>query len=444
MSDYSNTTPESPFRQIDMVEMLKEREVKMRTMRRGLTATSPAVAEATEAGDGPASLYDRVAAEGGPLMEPDPRDDDHRLVTFLYKGTSDTRKVQVMGQLRHSGMMSSGPTDLGNPMTRIGESDIWAMTVRARRDLRTSYGIFAQESDEQLPFWEYRLGAVPDSINPLVVGDSASEPSRNPGQDRILSVLELDRAIHRGLGAGVATQQWDMHWFRSELTDSTRRIWTWQSGGGSEADNSAATRGVLLLHDGYDWSQYTRIAEIIIELTDAGTLPPMLVVALEALRGISDKELGCDEHFTDMTVTEVLPWIREHWDVPDAPDRLIIAGQSWGGLNVVYTALRHPETIHNVISQSGSFWYSPTPDPDGYGQHGWLIEQFRDADLAPHRYHIQVGALEGNMVTINRHMRDVLTLTGHDVTYDETNHDHSWVGWQYSIIDPLISMTSNW
>ncbi|HIW90891.1 MAG TPA: DUF3327 domain-containing protein [Candidatus Corynebacterium avicola] len=436
MPGYSNTRPEAPLKQVDMVDLFKGREAVMRTTREGRSGESPAVAEASGTADGPSDLYDRIAAEGGPLVEPDPEDDDHRLLTFLYKGTSDTSKVRVLGQLRHAGLMLSGHDDHEHPMTRIGDSDIWSLTIRARRDLRTSYTIHAQDSAEELPFWEYRLDAVPDPINPKIYGNEVSEPSRVVGQSRSASVLELDQAVHRGIGGKGPRQKWTMHWFRSELTDSTRRIWTWQP--------DAAPRGVLLLHDGYDCAQCTRIAEILTELTDAGELPPLLVVAVEALRGISVEELGCNDPFTDMVVTEILPWIREHWDVPADPDRLIISGQSWGGLNVVYTALRHPEAVHNVISQSGSFWYSPTSDPDGYGEYGWLIERFRDIDLEPHRLHLQVGALEGHMVTVSRHMRDILMMTGHEVTYDETNHDHSWVGWQYSIIDPLIDMTSDW
>ena len=62
-------------------------------------------------------------------------------------------------------------------------------------------------------------------------------------QARPLSVLELDRAPHRGLGDSSTEQLWDMHPFRSELMDNTRRIWTWRSG--------TAPRGVLLFHDGY-------------------------------------------------------------------------------------------------------------------------------------------------------------------------------------------------
>lgn len=61
----------------------------------------------------------------------------------------------------------------------------------------------------------------------------------------------------------------------------------------------------------------------------------------------------------------------------------------------MFTILRHTSAVGNVISQSGSRWYPFAADPDGFGEYGWLIEQFLDAELSPVRTHLQIGGLDG-------------------------------------------------
>ncbi|PCC41160.1 hypothetical protein CIK65_19115 [Brevibacterium aurantiacum] len=84
--------------------------------------------------------------------------------------------------------------------------------------------------------------------------------------------------------------------------------------------------------------------------------------------------------------------------------------------------MRHP----NNISQSGTFRYPFTTDPEIFGEYDWRIEQIRDASTSAVRIHLQVGSLDGHIVTVNRPRRDVLWARGCDFTWAETNSNHSW------------------
>ncbi|MFT3944616.1 MAG: alpha/beta hydrolase-fold protein [Ancrocorticia sp.] len=432
MTDFSNTEAEEPLAQVDAAELRRQR-VEYARSRKG-TQSSPALDAAFASPAAAEELYQRLRREGAPLIEP-ASDDEHRLVTLLHRAPADSTHVNVVGMLAHNGERYAAPPAFAHPMRQIPGTDLWGLTVVARKDLRTTYRIFAWSSTHEPDFLTLMSDARPDPLNPNRFGGGEREPSRiNPANDSE-SIIELEDAPYADMGrTGAAAEPWNRHWFHSELMNNTRRIWSWQP--------NAAPAGMLILHDGWNWTQQTRIAAILAELMDRGDIPRLLVLAVEALRGLSATELGCDDDFTDAVATEIIPWARAHWSLP--PGRVILAGQSWGGLNVVYSALRRPEVAEGILSQSGSFWYSPDHDPDGYGKHGWLIEQLRDAAVVPTRFHLQVGSLEGDMVTVNRHLRDVLIAKGYEVSYAESNDNHSWYSWQFTLIDGLRSLTRDW
>lgn len=321
-------------------------------------------------------------------------------------------------------------------MIRLAGTDYWGLALRARRDLRTTYRILPCMSDPS-PI-DLMSSARADPFNPQrTLPTPEDEPARVIGMHTPDSIIELDRALHsRELPPVGEGQRWKRHWFTSSLLGNTRRVWTWTP--------EAEPQGVLIIHDGYDWSQRTHLLTLLEERMNSGELPPLQVVAVETLRRISTRELGCDETFTEAIVTELLPWIASSWPVTEDRERWILAGQSWGGLNVMFTALRYPGAVGSAISQSGSFWYPFDTDPDGFGEYGRLIERFRDAEAVPTRIHLQVGGLEKNMVTVNRHLRDVLWAKGCDLSWAETNNNHSWYSWQLSLIDGLRSVTREW
>lgn len=430
-ADHSNTPPESPF-----IQMSAER---LWNARRGGPSSQAvvghALAEASASPDTARVLYERIGEEGSPLIE-DTDDAAHRLVTLMYESESDIRQVRVFGQLTHDSSRAADAVQPSQQMHRIPGTDLWGLTFCARTDLRTTYRIMAC-MDDPSPI-DLLSGARADPLNPrTTLATPETEPPRIIGMHTPDSIIELyDAPYARPLPNENDGPSWTRHWFRSECLDNTRRVWTWSP--------RAAPQGVLIVHDGYDWSQRSHLLTLVEEQMSAGALPPLLVVAVETLRGLSTRELGCDETFTDAIVSELIPWIGDRWPLPDDRRRWILSGQSWGGLNVMFTALRHSEAVGTVISQSGSFWYPFATDPDSFGEYGWLIEQFRDAAPSPMRIHLQVGSLEGHMVTVNRHMRDVLWAKGYDLTWTETNDNHSWYSWQFSLLDGLRSVTRDW
>lgn len=427
----SNTPPESPLEQMSADELWASR----RTEPSAAPLFGPTLTEAAADPDTAWALYRRLERDGAPLIEA-ADDSDHCLVTLMAASAAEISQVRVFGQLTHDSSRAADSLQPSRPMHRIAGTNLWGLTFRARRDLRTTYRILPC-MDDPSPI-DLMSQARADRLNPRrTVSTPEHEPPRITGMHTPDSIIELNDAPHaQELPGDSEGTEWTSQWFHSSLLGNTRRVWSWAP--------ATQPEGVLVLHDGYDWSQRTHVLSLLRDRMASGSLPPLLVIAVETLRGLSTRELGCDDTFTEAVATELLPWIGRAWPVPADRHRWILAGQSWGGLNVMYTALRYPQAVGSVISQSGSFWYPFATDPDGFGDYGWLIEQFRDAEPTPARIHLQVGGLEGHMVTVNRHMRDVLMAKGCDVSWVETNDNHSWYSWQFSLLDGLSSVTRDW
>ena len=70
---------------------------------------------------------------------------------------------------------------------------------------------------------------------------------------------------------------------------------------------------------------------------------------------------GAASQKTSCILTPV--WVR----IP--ADRTVLAGSSYGGLAATTVAMRHPEVFGNVLSMSGSFWWSPPGTPEKDREH---------------------------------------------------------------------------
>lgn len=121
-----------------------------------------------------------------------------------------------------------------------------------------------------------------------------------------------------------------------------------------------------------------------------------------------------------------------------------MAGSSFGGLAATCAALRHPEVFGKVLSQSGSYWWHPSDDPE----HEWVARRIVDEPPAGVRFYMDIGLLESgptrgggpSMLVTNRHLRDVLRAKGLDVTYRELSGGHDYIVWRGTLADGLIDL----
>jgi enterochelin esterase family protein len=71
------------------------------------------------------------------------------------------------------------------------------------------------------------------------------------------------------------------------------------------------------------------------------------------------QELGENEEFGKFVATELIPWLRDRYNVTREFHDTVVGGQSAGGAAAAYVALRHSDVFGAVLSQSAAFWSSP-------------------------------------------------------------------------------------
>jgi enterochelin esterase family protein len=187
-------------------------------------------------------------------------------------------------------------------------------------------------------------------------------------------------------------------------------------------------------------------------------VPPVVGLFIDHPPGLRNPELACNLKFLDSLNTEMIPWVRDHYNATKDPKRTLVGGLSFGGLSAACAALHHPETFGNVLAQSGGFsWIPPrtgedliarlrTYDPDD--EPNWLTRQFIASPRLPIRFYITAGkdefdALGGGILITSRQLRDVLVAKGYEVHYDEFYGGHDFLSWRGSLADGLIALLGN-
>jgi enterochelin esterase family protein len=281
-------------------------------------------------------------------------------------------------------------------------------------------------------------GWQPDPLN----------PNRFPAYPRPLSVLELPGAPAQPWiveKPGVPKGRVEAHKIKSAILSNERTVWAYTPPG---YEKTAAPCGLLILFDGGAYTGWIPTPVILDNLFFEKRIP-LLVAAFIGHPGLParNSELTCSPPFTRFLTEELLPWLRRSYRLTEDPGLTIIGGSSNGALGAAFAAFRHPEIFGNVLSQSGAFMSSPAEEAEPE----WLIRQFAASPRLPIRFHLDCGLMEAhpaagagpNIVTANRHMRDVLRAKGYWVHYQEFNGGHEYLNWRGTLADGLIALLGN-
>lgn len=396
------------------------------------------------------AFWQQMHEEGTPLIEPIAGDDNHSLVTFIWRAGNATQQVILEGPVWWTNDFSKVR------LRRLENTDLFYRTYRYRNDLRSTYSLVVDVpppttqwdyTDEALSQWQsFDAARQPDALN--LRQRVASLGGDSPLATR--SVLELPDAppqpwVERR--EGVARGQLYAHRFHSALLGNERPLWIYTPPGYSTSPSHS-----LLLAFGESSISLGRMDITLDNLLADGLIPPMVAVFVDTLDWDTYmRELCCHEPFADFLATELLPWVCENYDVTTDPTKVIVVGQSAGGAGATFVAFRHPELFGNVISHSGFYDWGLGYDRSKSWQEqtfegNWLAKQYAAAAQLPIRFYLAVGLHESygpwtsDELNSNRHLRDVLEAKGYEIHYDEFNGGHEFICWRGTFADGLLAL----
>lgn len=397
-------------------------------------------------------FWKEIAAQGAPLVEQ--FDANYWLVTFLWRAQHDTRSVMVTGSFNVPG---PAPNNL---MHQIAGSDVWYLTLKLPKGARFTYRLVPNNPPDSESM---DATAQADSYNP-----KRWDCPHTATKFDCRSVAELPDAAPQpwiiskpGTPAGRIEKQT----FNSAIQRLERNL-TIYTPAGYQSDG--LPNALLVLFDGDatlsdDFQGQTTLDNLIA----AHKIPPTVVVMVSNVRNRRLVDLVANPEFADSMATELVPWVRTHYNVTREAARTVISGRSAGGLAAAYMGLRHPEVFGNVFSQSGAFWWSPEhsggvcastcpedggrrPDPDGKDSRtegNWMARQFVISPKLPVRFFLEAGTFEvdrqrtgGDILEATRTLRDVLLAKGYEVHYQQFVSGHDDLSWRGTFADGLIAL----
>ncbi|WP_018491230.1 alpha/beta hydrolase-fold protein [Streptomyces sp. CcalMP-8W] len=193
---------------------------------------------------------------------------------------------------------------------------------------------------------------------------------------------------------------------------------------------------VVLLLDGDDWLYLHPAMTAFESAVAAGELEPVTLVFLPAMD--RSAEFGCGPGLWEAVRDELLPLVAGS-GVPADVGRLVVAGQSLGGLSALYAAVTFPELVSRVACQSGSFWWAPgaeeAADPLGGPVGGTIAGLLRDKpDLSGLRCAFDVGEHETRMLPHCELAESLTERAGATVRVSRSASDHDRAGWRHALL----------
>ena len=437
---------------------------------------SPILAELAQrlaANDGQAlaEFWKEVERRSAPLIEPVAGSSGEIWVTFLFRAPAGQAEsnVRIFGELGEI----DKPVPTAGPLIRLAGSDVEYRTYRMSSRARFSYQL------------GWPQGRVPD---PRATAATAVDH----GQSYDLFPDPLNRQRQAGAwtehidGLGWSPEK-GLGWNEDEMTyvsyasgpdapsepfiaaradtprgrvvtmelssahlGNRREISIYTSPG---FDQGCAQCDFLLLFDRSAYLTAVPTPTILDNMRAEGLIRPIVAVLVgNAKWPARSLELPPSEKFQAFLREELLPWVRARYRFSRDPRRAVVAGSSFGGLAAAYTAFVDPRTFGNVLSQSGSYWWSPQYAPARHltsseaedllsAESGWLGHQYAATPKRQIRFYMDVGVWEGRVMNLpNRMFRDVLQAKGYEVSYHELVSGHDYVAWRSTLSDGLLTL----
>ena len=402
-----------------------------------------------------ANFWEEVKSKRSPLIEPLQGDQKNMLVTFLYRGSENTKHV-LLSWVPYSYLWP----DEYSRMIRLADTDVWYKTLVVDSRER-----FLYELGPNAPFLFYSqqpysdeftsmlsAGWQVDSFNPkrLFVDANSPDVSVHNG----VSVVEMPNAPpqpwvakRKGVPEGSVVRQQ----FSSTLLKNEREVAVYTPPGYSK---DSKPYGLVVIFDEKQYLDDNLIPTptILDNLIVDKRIPPVVAILIDNAPGARNRELTCNPDFSDFLSSEILPWAHGLYNVTADPRQTVVGGSSDGGLAATCAGLRHPEAFGNVLSQSGAYWWTPPKsdnpldfDPDA--EPNYVAKQFIASPKLPLRFYMDAGSeelsvfglIQGLLIS-NQYLRDVLLAKGYEVNYQEFIGGHDYLSWRGNLADGLIAL----
>lgn len=377
------------------------------------------------------AFWQKTKKSGTPLIEPVAGDENSMLVTFLWRdaGKSSMSNVAVINQFTDSASVDR--------LAKLEHSDVWYRTYKQNAAGRFTYSLVFPAGAMPHPNARRRNldGVVMEFIaDPLARANYGEHASFAEGPKAMPEPWRDERS---GIPRGRVEE------FRATSTDlgNTRDIAVYLPPG-----YKAGGAYPFVVSSDKEVDVEEKLPQMMDNMIADGAIPPMVAIMVSHIDGAHrNAELPHNPKYTRFIAKELVPLVREKYGISRDPKQAVIRGCSLGGIGSTSVGMAYPEVFGNVLSQSGSYWWTPTVDRGDrerfYRELGWLPSQFATGKKLPLKFYLELGSEEGAGLTqANRQFRDILLARGYDVTYQEHIGMHCNIGARSTFPTGLITL----
>lgn len=216
----------------------------------------------------------------------------------------------------------------------------------------------------------------------------------------------------------------------SKLTQKTRKIWIYDARIPEET-----TCQLVLLFDGEIWANQLSIVPKIQQWKEENSIQSSIFIFIDQIdQHHRYEDLGINLDFITSIFEELLPIVHKKMNLYQ-PSFCTVVGESLGGLSALYSAIKYPKSINQVIALSSSLWWQQI-EQSIYPN---FITYFKKNSfrLNPNlKIHLLAGSLETDMrldaEQFFYEMKDKI-----HVKYTTFYGGHDWVCWYVALIDGI-------
>ncbi|HKJ17247.1 MAG TPA: alpha/beta hydrolase-fold protein [Xanthomonadales bacterium] len=341
------------------------------------------------------SIDSFIEAHEFPLVEPG-------RVTFVYRGAGD----EVILRRWISGHSTA------RPMTRMGQSDLWALTM-ALPDLSR---------------FEYKFEVVSQGNRHLIL-------------DELNDVLAHDPFGANSVCQGFGYERPDWTFNDEESRSGTVEDYRFHSPAfGEERDiqvylparfRPSRQYPLLIVHDGSDFVRFAELKTVLDNLIHRLEVPPMIV----ALTNSADRlgEYTCNDKHAQFLAEDLLGFMESSFPLMGEPTARAVMGASLGAVASFHAAAKYPDKFGRLLLQSGTFLFTDLGrnnkgealDPivsfiNKYRSDPWKIAE---------RIYVSCGVYE-SLIYENRSLIPVLQSQETLINFEEARDAHNWENWR--------------
>lgn len=377
-------------------------------------------------------FWEEVNKTGYPLIEKIENDNEHSLVTFLYKEEEETANIVLHGT-------GIGFEYMKNRMEKIENTNIWYKTYKLRNDIEFVYWLSindALDDDSKKRHENFTIDSL--NLHKFIMKD---DPEKPVGKDFVSSYVKMPLVKpKRWINEQDMTHKGKLekHIFKSEILENERRVWVYTP---HNYDKDNDEYNLMVLNDGNSYVKWLGATTVLDNLIQEGIISPIVVVFISSSE-TRFKELTFNRDFSKFITDEILPFVYKKYSVTKDPKNAIIGGFSLGGLTAAYLGMNYPNLFGNVLSQSGSLFWKCGED----GIDEWLIHQYEKTPKLPIKFFITYGILENTpiaeptLIQSNEKFVSMLIDKGYEVNHLVFKSGHDYLNWGETLAEGLISL----